>query len=186
MSGGENEDYVQPVVECQSNGELHEDLSEEDNSQEGNVHDIQVREDISSDDEELQESEEDEDFSPSFNLDDNNLDTVVSLSDGVCARDILLLALGMSKRHNWSYETLINHLQCQNSLLNIPCLPQSKTKLWSVLKKQAGSEMHHHAYCNACKYYLGLRINLPTLLAKGEYFEAVLGVRSRLHPQKRV
>jgi len=94
-----------------------------------------------------------------INLNDCNLDTIVNLNSGLTARDILLLSLGLSVRHNWSYENLIDHLTCHNSLLDMPCLPRSKEKLWSVISNET-SEIQYHAYCDSCYSYLGLKETL--------------------------
>ena len=129
-------------------------------NEEDNIDDNVEAEEVSDHEDENQpnEEEQNEDF-PLFGLDHSSLDTDVNLSDEIRARDILLLALAMSVRHNWTYEAIIDHLQCQNALLDMPCLPKSKTKLWTILRRQA-SELEYHAYCNSCGVYLGLRDQL--------------------------
>ncbi|KAE8745056.1 hypothetical protein FOCC_FOCC008307 [Frankliniella occidentalis] len=96
-----------------------------------------------------------------FDLDQSNLDTIVNVREGTTAKDLLVLALALSVRHNWNYEELINYLQSQNSILEIPCLPQSKTTLFRILRQQA-SELTYHAYCPECWEYLGEKDNLPS------------------------
>ena len=97
----------------------------------------------------------------SFDLNHSNLDTVVNLRQGTKAKDLFVLALALSVRHNWNYEETIHYFQSQNATLDMPCLPQSKPKLFSVLREQA-SRLTYHAYCPKCRQYLGLKDNLGT------------------------
>ncbi|KAK3916433.1 Protein TIC 214 [Frankliniella fusca] len=70
-----------------------------------------------------------------FNLNHSNLDSEVNAREGTKVKDLFVLALALSVRHNWNYEELIHHLQSPNSILEIPCLPQSvKDDLYNRVK----------------------------------------------------
>ncbi|KAK3916492.1 Retrotransposon-derived protein PEG10 [Frankliniella fusca] len=81
-----------------------------------------------------------------FNLNHSNLDSEVNAREGTKVKDLFVLALALSVRHNWNYEELIHHLQSPNSILEIPCLPQSKRKLFQSLQQYA-SGLTYFAYC---------------------------------------
>ncbi|GAB1868075.1 DUF4218 domain-containing protein [Camponotus japonicus] len=97
---------------------------------------------------------------PSFlSLDHSRLDTSLQLSNDIRVRDILVLTLALSVRHSWTYENIVHHLQSQNALVDIKCLPKSKKELWKTIRRDS-TMIRYHAYCNKCLNYLGLREQL--------------------------
>ncbi|KAK3924360.1 ATP phosphoribosyltransferase [Frankliniella fusca] len=117
--------------------------------------------------------------STSFDLNCNNLDTPLQLREGMKAKDIFIIALALSVRHSWNYEEILDYLQSQNALIDVPCLPSNKEKLFSVLRQHA-SEITYHAYCPHCRQYLGLKEKLPIQTKCTNQICAIVSLKSKL------